>query len=499
MLAYQSSASRDDIENNNDNNHILPLVDVENIPANNNNANFDTNVNNGTGNNANANVIANGVGVVIPLEQRRLLRHARRNQRNQQNQQISSQTSPSNQDQSNQEYTTTSFSTSTSNNNNNNNNNNNLNHINNNDDVNYYAVDDDQNQILQKSPRTFFANNLQSQKNDQTNCRNCIYCKSHQRSHKKFNQNRNVGGNQSINKANCDIGNNHTNTSQSIIDADFYDEATVCVYKGHKHVPLSLKFSPFTEYSHEKISQEISEEISEESKMVVFSAGYDQEIHMWSFTFSSILQDLDDDDDDDDDDDNDDNCNDVIDDDDNYHDDNVLHEGTIDSFKYRRHHCASMNHHHHNCHHYEQQKQKQQQQKHSTRRFQAKPQFVSRCYATPLRVFQGHMSVITELNVDNQYILLSGSRDQSVLVWDIESGQVINRLVGQHMQDLKSIVYTIDGHIITSGYDKKICYWRFSPHERDGDAVVAAATAAAEMAAVDGSFASNENSECSIM
>jgi|TARA_A100001037_G_scaffold75939_1_gene68066 WD40 repeat protein len=56
-------------------------------------------------------------------------------------------------------------------------------------------------------------------------------------------------------------------------------------------------------------------------------------------------------------------------------------------------------------------------------------------------------------------ILLSGSRDQRVLVWSISQGTVLKELSG-HSMDITAVIVLKNGDIVTASQDSYICVWR---------------------------------------
>ncbi len=82
------------------------------------------------------------------------------------------------------------------------------------------------------------------------------------------------------------------------------------------------------------------------------------------------------------------------------------------------------------------------------------------------KVFRGHNSFVTCVHWVPQgclgikeEILLSGSRDQRVLVWSISQGTVLKELSG-HSMDITAVIVLKNGDIVTASQDSYICVWR---------------------------------------
>jgi WD40 repeat protein len=56
--------------------------------------------------------------------------------------------------------------------------------------------------------------------------------------------------------------------------------------------------------------------------------------------------------------------------------------------------------------------------------------------------------------------IVSGSRDDTICVWDAETGQVVTGPLKGHNSSVRSVAYSPDGkHIVSGSYDKTISLW----------------------------------------
>ncbi|MFC2130606.1 caspase family protein [Bacteroidota bacterium] len=88
---------------------------------------------------------------------------------------------------------------------------------------------------------------------------------------------------------------------------------------------------------------------------------------------------------------------------------------------------------------------------------------VSYCYSTekPKLIFQdGHLSGITAVKISpNEKIFATGSKDQTIKLWDLETGLLLHTLVG-HKADITDISFSNSGDsLATSSPDKTIRIW----------------------------------------
>ncbi|EED42695.1 transcription initiation factor TFIID subunit TAF5 [Enterocytozoon bieneusi H348] len=80
--------------------------------------------------------------------------------------------------------------------------------------------------------------------------------------------------------------------------------------------------------------------------------------------------------------------------------------------------------------------------------------------AQVVRTFVGHSDAITCLDVScDGRLLVSGSRDKKIILWDIEKAQIINIYAG-HEGSIFSVSFSYFGTIIcSSGSDNSVRLW----------------------------------------
>ena len=61
----------------------------------------------------------------------------------------------------------------------------------------------------------------------------------------------------------------------------------------------------------------------------------------------------------------------------------------------------------------------------------------------------------------NQNLIASGSKDKSILIWDIRSSEVISKLEG-HRQEICGLKWSHEGNYLASGGNENwVCLWNF--------------------------------------
>src|SRR5690606_3972579 len=80
------------------------------------------------------------------------------------------------------------------------------------------------------------------------------------------------------------------------------------------------------------------------------------------------------------------------------------------------------------------------------------------------KILRGHTSTVRCLKMSNEKIAISGSRDTTLRVWDIEQGICLNVLLG-HQASVRCL--EIHGDLCVSGsYDTTAIVWSISRGEK---------------------------------
>ena len=80
------------------------------------------------------------------------------------------------------------------------------------------------------------------------------------------------------------------------------------------------------------------------------------------------------------------------------------------------------------------------------------------CDGSILKKFEGHINYVRSLALSNN-VLVSGSHDHSVLVWDVSSASILRKL-NFHNDRVTGVAISSDGKTIAScSSDSKICIW----------------------------------------
>lgn len=79
---------------------------------------------------------------------------------------------------------------------------------------------------------------------------------------------------------------------------------------------------------------------------------------------------------------------------------------------------------------------------------------------TCLRVLKGHSSRVCTLAFDaNQKLLATGSLDQTIRIWDVESGECL-KVLEEHTNRVQSVTFLSKTRTLVSGsYDETIKIW----------------------------------------
>lgn len=77
--------------------------------------------------------------------------------------------------------------------------------------------------------------------------------------------------------------------------------------------------------------------------------------------------------------------------------------------------------------------------------------------------FKGHTGLAQAVAFSpNGHLLASGSRDQTIRIWDVQTGQCLKTLKG-HTDEVRSVAFSLDGSLLASGsYDQTVQVWEVS-------------------------------------
>jgi WD40 repeat protein len=75
--------------------------------------------------------------------------------------------------------------------------------------------------------------------------------------------------------------------------------------------------------------------------------------------------------------------------------------------------------------------------------------------------FLGHTDPVTSVDFssDGKYVV-SGSQDNTIYIWDAETGEVVTGPFEGHKDEVTSVAFSPDGkHVASGSWDKTICIW----------------------------------------
>jgi WD40 repeat protein len=83
-----------------------------------------------------------------------------------------------------------------------------------------------------------------------------------------------------------------------------------------------------------------------------------------------------------------------------------------------------------------------------------------------LKTFTGHQGWVWSVGYSpDGHILVTGSQDKMVKLWDVKTGKELKTITG-HQDAVSSVMYSPDGKILaTSSNDKSVILWNFDLDE----------------------------------
>jgi len=92
--------------------------------------------------------------------------------------------------------------------------------------------------------------------------------------------------------------------------------------------------------------------------------------------------------------------------------------------------------------------------------FSAKKAAAEACFTKPLREFEGHRYAVWSVAISpDGKRAVSGGGDETISVWDLESGKELRKLAG-HTDGVRSVAISPDGkRAVSGGDDKTVRVW----------------------------------------